>query len=774
MNLPSRSTHRVLVGFGLKSWLLGMFVLGGTLTQSFAADAAKFRPFHFETDVVSILSRFGCNSSGCHGKAEGQNGFKLSIFGFDPNADHVALTSESRGRRTNPNAPEKSLLLQKSCGDVPHGGGVRIRKDSDEYRVLRNWIANGLPFGEPTAPRVTSITVTPREQVMGLRTTQPLKVVAKFDNGFEEEVTRHAKFQSNNDGLASVDEHGLVSTHETPGDVAVMANYLGAVDVFRVLIPRPNDSARRGSPNPAAAPTAGLPNPRANAGSGDLRSDERRGQETRAERVMRNFIDPLVESKLAKLNIQSSELCSDEDFLRRAFLDVIGTLPKPDEVRKFLDDKQPNRRARLIDELIKRPEYADYWALKWSDLLRVERPTLGHAGANGYYRWIRDSFATNKPFDRFARELLTAEGLLRDQPAGYVFKAVNQPGEQSATISQVLLGVRIDCAKCHHHPFDRWSQTDYFGMEAFFTQITFKPTPQGEMLLTRDSGPTKHSRTGETVFAHALGEPSPEKSPEGDRRKLLAEWMTSPKNTFFARNIVNRAWAHFLGRGLIEPVDDVRLTNPPTNPELLDELAAKFIESGFDVHQLIRTITASRTYQRSAKPNVTNERDEQNYSRALLKRLDAEVLFDAVCQATGTSEKFAGVPDGSRAIQLWDSQVKHDFLKLFGRPVRATACECERATEPSVAQVLHVLNSPELQSKLSDESGTVARLARRYPSDNSALIDELYLTIVSRLPTADEKAAATKYLQDHASARRHAAEDLAWSLLNSLEFVFNH
>jgi hypothetical protein len=276
------------------------------------------------------------------------------------------------------------------------------------------------------------------------------------------------------------------------------------------------------------------------------------------------------------------------------------------------------------------------------------------------------------------------------------------------------------------------------------------------------------------VFAHALGEASPDKSPDGDRRKLLADWMTSPKNPYFARNLVNRAWAHFLGRGLVEPVDDVRLTNPPTNPELLDALAAKFVESGFDVHQLIRTITASRAYQRSAKPNASNERDEQNYSRALLKRLDAEVLFDAVCQATGTSEKFAGVPEGSRAIQLWDSQVKHEFLKLFGRPVRATACECERATEPSVAQVLHVLNSPELQAKLSDEAGTVARLVRRYPSDNSALVDELYLTIASRLPSANEKAVATKYLQDHESTRRPAAEDLAWSLLNSLEFVFNH
>jgi hypothetical protein len=727
-------------------WIFGSLVLLGGVANApalNAQEAPKTRAFHFETDIVSILSRFGCNSSGCHGKAEGQNGFKLSIFGFDPPADHIALTSESRGRRTNPAVPEKSLLLQKACGDSPHGGGARIRKDSDEYRTLRNWIANGMPFGEPTAPRVVSITVSPHEQLMKLKATQPLKVVAKFDNGIEEDVTRHAKFQSNNDGLASVDEHGLVTTGETPGDVAVMASYLGAVDVFRVLIPRPTDST-------AVAPVG--------TGTG----------------AAGNFIDQLVEAKLAKLNIQPSDQCSDEDFPRRPYLDIIGTLPTAAEVRKFLDDKRPDRRARLIDELLKRPEYADYWGLKWSDWLRVERPALGHAGAHAYYRWIRDSFATNKPFDRFARELVSAEGLLRDAPAGNLFKSVKQPGEQAATISQVLLGVRIDCAKCHHHPFDRWSQTDYFGMEAFFTQVSFKPTPQGEMLLVRDSGPTKHSRTGETVFAHALGETMPDKSPEGDRRKLLADWMTSPKNPFFARNIVNRVWAHLLGRGLVEPVDDMRLTNPPTNPELLDALAAKFIESGYDTHQLIRTITTSRTYQRSAHPNATNARDEQNYSRALLKRLDAEVLFDAVCQATGVPEKFNGVPEGARAIQLWDSQVNHYFLKLFGRPLRVTACECERATEPSVSQVLHVLNSPELQAKLSHESGTVARLARRYPSDNSALVDELYLSVISRLPTADEKSAATKYLQDHESTRRQAAEDLVWSLLNSLEFVFNH
>ncbi len=730
------TTYRIAIGL-LVSVLIAV--------PACAADGAKTRPFHFETDVTPILSRFGCNASGCHGKAEGQNGFKLSVFGFDPQADHVTLVSESRGRRTNTVAPEKSLLLQKAAGDVPHGGGVRIKRDSEEYRTLLNWIANGAPFGETTAPRVASITVSPREQLMTFKTEQPLKVIAKFDNGAEEDVTRHAKFQSNNDGLASVSEHGLVTTHETPGDVAIMANYLGAVDVFRVLVPRPVGQVSNQPTN--SGQVGNLPH---------------------------EIIDSLVDAKLVKLNIAPSELCSDSDFLRRAYLDVIGTLPKPAETRKFLEDKRPDRRAKLIDDLLMRSEYADFWGLKWSDWLRVERQTLGHAGAHAYYRWVRDSFETNKPFDKFARELLTAEGLLRDAPAGHLFKSVKQPGEQAATISQVLLGIRIDCAKCHHHPFDRWSQTDYFGMEGLFTQINFKPTPQGEMLLVRDSGPTKHSRTGETVFAHPLGEPLPDKSPDGDRRKLLADWMTAPQNPWFAKNMANRMWAHFLGRGLIEPVDDVRLTNPPTNPELLDALAKQFVESGFDVRQLIRTITASRAYQRSSRPNETNEVDEQNYSRALLKRLDAEVLFDAVCDATGVPDKFAGTPDGSRAIQLWDSQVNHYFLKLFGRPVRATACECERATEPSVSQVLHVLNSPELQSKLSHEAGSIARLVRQYPSDDAALIDELFVIFVSRLPSDSEKTAASKYLQEHSSARRQAAEDLAWSLLNSLEFVFNH
>jgi hypothetical protein len=427
----------------------------------------------------------------------------------------------------------------------------------------------------------------------------------------------------------------------------------------------------------------------------------------------------------------------------------------------------------LIEELLQRPEFADYWALKWSDLLRVDRQALGHKNAYRYYRWLRDSFAANKPLDTLARELLTAEGPLAESGPTSFYKVVTKPGEAASTLSQVLLGVRIACAECHHHPFDRWSQTDYYGMLAFFAPVSVRGTPRGEVVQSSGDPVTKHPRSGETVTAHALGVPQPATSPMGDRRLVLADWMTAPDNPYFARNLANRTWAHFLGRGLVEPVDDVRSTNPPTNPELLDALAKHLVESKFDLRQLIRTITASRTYQLASKPNATNERDEQNYSRALLKRLPAEVLLDMVCQTTGVPEKFGGIPAGTRAVQLWDSKAEHYFLKLFGRPVRVSACECERGGEPSVAQVLHLLNSAEIHAKLEHDGGAVARLVKEKP-DDAALVEELYLTFVSRPPTENERTVAVTYLKQRGERRRQAAEDLAWALLNSLEFVFDH
>jgi hypothetical protein len=695
------------------------------------------RRFNFENDIEPILSRFSCNSSGCHGKAEGQNGFKLSVFGFDPLADLAALTKESRGRRVFPAAPEQSLLLRKMTGQMPHGGGTRIAAGSDDYETVRAWIAVGTPLGKADDPRVTAIRVEPRERILDPRGRQQLRVLARYSDGREVDVTAHAKFQSNNEGLASVQPSGLVLAGETPGEAAIMAGYLNAVDTFRLVVPRSERIAH-------------YPQVPEN-----------------------NFIDRLVFRELRKLNVLPSELADDAEYLRRVYLDVIGTLPTPDEARRFLADKRPDRRARLVEELLHRPEFADFWTLQWADLLRVDRAALGPKQAYAYYKWIHDSIADNKPFDEFARAFVTAEGPVRETAAANFYKVVNKPGQAASTLSQVFLGVRIACAECHHHPFDRWSQDDYYGMTAFFNGIGIKKTGKVEALVVNGLAQARNPRTGADIRAHPLGEKMPAKIEPGDRRPELAEWLTRPRNPWFARNLANRVWAHFLGRGLVEPVDDVRSTNPPSNPELLDALAEYFVANKYDLHSLIRLITASRVYQLSSKPNATNERDEQTYSRARFKRVGAEVLLDMVCRTTGVPERFAGAPPRTRAIQLWDSKVRHYFLKTFGRPERVSACECERNHEPSVAQVLHLLNSPEIHAKLSHEGGYVAKLVKRQPADG-ALIEELYLTFFSRLPEKKERQAALAYLREHKEKRREAVEDLAWSMINSLEFIFNH
>lgn len=704
-----------------------------------AADSPARRELHFANDVLPIFSRYGCNSSGCHGKAEGQNGFKLTVFGFDPPADYVALTQESRGRRVVPAIPEKSLLLQKMSGGMPHGGGVRILKGSEEYRLLRDWIAAGMPVGRDDAPHVVSIRVTPTERVLSFRAHQKLQVTAIYSDGHEIDVTRHARFQSNRESIATVDEDGDVSIQDVAGDVAIMAGYMDSTAVFTALVPR-------GEAAPADAVPPAI-----------------------------NEIDRRVDAKLGKLHIVPSGLCDDPTYLRRVYLDLIGRLPTPAECREFQGSSQADKRKQVVESLFQRPEFADYWALKWSDWLRVDRQALGHKGAYAYYKWIRDGFATNKPMDRFARELIEADGVITDHPAAQFYKVAKDPGDAAAMLSQALLGVRIECAKCHHHPFDRWSQDDYFGMQAFFVPLTFKPTPRGEMLLATKNEVTRHPRTGASIYAHALGTPIPEANIDGDRRRGLADWLVSSANPFFARNIANRTWAHFLGRGIVEPIDDVRSTNPPTNPELLDALAVHLVQSQFDLRQLMRFIIASRTYQASSAVNSTNQNDEQNYSRSLLRRLDAEVLLDAICDATAVPEKFDGVPAGSRAVQLWDSQATNYFLTTTGRPTRTTVCECERVSSPTVAQVLHTLNSPNLESKLSHDAGRIASVLRDHPDDNHAVINEIYLAFFSRYPTDEERGAANEHFaRGGPDRRRAAAEDLAWSLLNSLEFAFNH
>jgi hypothetical protein len=542
---------------------------GAEKDQSTALPTDAARSFNFERDITPILSRYACNSAGCHGKAEGQNGFKLSVFGYDPQADYEAIVKEGRGRRVSPAMPDASLLLQKAAGTMPHGGGVRVALQSQEYQSLRDWVAAGMPFGTPADPKLQRIVLSPGERILATNATQQLRVVAVYNDGREADVTRLAQFQSNNEALAKVDEQGLVSAGEVPGQVAVMARYGGYVAVFRAMVPL----AQREQPFP------------------DL--------------PQHNFIDRLVDAQLRKLQVAPSDVARDADFLRRAYLDVIGTLPTPDEARRFLADERADRRARLVDELLERPEYADYWASRWADLLRVDRNALGHRDAYGFYAWLRASVAANTPVDQIARDLLTAEGPLAERGQAAFFKAFKKPGDAAAAVSQVFLGVRIACAECHHHPYDRWGQTDYYGMQAFFQNVGFKKGSLGDALVVEGAAEARNPRTKAAVFARPLGQAPPAEKPAAavDQRPALADWLTSPQNPWFARNLANRMVAHFLGRGLVEPVDDVRATNPPSNPELLDALAKHLVKSKFDVKQLIRTITASRTYQASSRPN---------------------------------------------------------------------------------------------------------------------------------------------------------------------------
>jgi hypothetical protein len=622
-------------------------------------------------------------------------------------------------------------------GRMPHGGGARVRPASTDYQTVRAWIAAGAPFTARDEPTVVSVRVEPTERLLAAHGTQQLRVVARFSDGREADVTHHARFQSNNEGLATVDGNGDVSAGDVPGDAAVMAGYRDAVAVFRVVVPRPGSLDGLAFPPPS------------------------------------NVIDELVFARLKKLNVAPSGPADDAELLRRVYLDLIGLPPTADEARRYLADTRPDRFARLVDELLQRPEHADLWALQWADLLRVDRQALGPKRAYAYYKWLRDAVANNMPLDELARAVVTAEGPLAEAPAASFYKAVPKPGEQAGTVAQVFLGLRIACAECHHHPFDRWSQDDYHGLTAYFTGLAVRPTPRGDALFADGPGVAKNPRSGLDVIAHPLGEPSAKTATPGDNRPALAAWLTRPDNPYFARNLANRTWARLLGRGLVEPVDDVRSTNPPTNPELLDALARYLVEHKFDQRALIRVVTASRVYRLSSRPNATNEKDEQNYSRALFRRLPAEVLLDVVCQATGVPERFSGMPPGTRAVQLWDSKASHYFLKTFGRPERLSACECERGGAPSVAQVLHLLNSPELQAKIGHEGGTVARLVGKF-ADDGPLVEELYLAFFSRYPTDKEKAAAVGFLSARKERRRQAAEDLAWGLLNSLELQFNH
>jgi hypothetical protein len=696
---------------------------------------AKPRPISFDNDVIPILTKATCNAGGCHGKAEGQNGFKLSVFGFDTPSDHAAIVKEARGRRVFLSAPETSLLLVKATGRVPHGGGKKIDEGSLRYKRLVRWLNEGGEFGKGDAPAVVSLEVEPALRTLALKGTQQLRVTAVDAAGNRRCVTAEAEFESNAPNIAGVDRRGWIEAGENPGEAAILVRYLGQVATSRITLPRPGITF----PRPAEA----------------------------------NFVDKHVWDKLARLGIPPSGPVGDAEFLRRVYLDTIGTLPTAAEARAFLKDAAPNKRAKLIDALLERPEYADYWAMKWADLLRVDRDAITPRAAVAMTRWLRKEFAENRPFDQFAKAILTARGpTSKEGPAGF-YVAVGTAEELSRSVAQLFCGVRIACAQCHHHPSARWGQDDYFALAGFYSGVVRKPIPGGGTAITDGPGADlTNPRTRLVVSSRALGAAAAAdfaKNP--DRRAVLAEWMVSVENPYFAPAAANRLWAHYFGRGLVEPLDDFRPTNPATNEPLLADLAKHFRDSKYDVKAFTRTLLNSKAYQLTSRPVPGNADDTQNFSHAAAKALPAEVLLDAISQATGSPEKFNGVPDGTRAIQLWDNRIPSYFFRIFGRPLRASVCECERSNEPSITQALHLMNSPEIGEKIRAKIGTAKRLAdSKLPP--AEVINELYLTALSRLPTEKEKAACMAIFAD--TDRRTAAEDVLWTLLNTKEFLFNH
>jgi hypothetical protein len=708
-------------------------------------------PINFGNQVVPVFTKQGCNSGGCHGKASGQNGFKLSLLGFEPEVDYAALVKEDRGRRVFPANPDHSLLLLKATGTMPHGGGKRLEVGSDEYRLVRRWIAAGLPFGKADDPVVTGISVFPEGRVLTRNNKQQFAAYAHYSDGGVEDITRRAQYDSNDPEIAVVDASGLVRTLGMSGEAAVMARYQGHVATFRATVP------------------LGVPVP-----------DYKFEPQTVADRF--------TLTKWLQLGLVPSDLCSDEQFIRRVSLDLTGTLPTPARVTAFVSDKDPAKRDKLVDALLETPEYGYYFANKWADVLRVKRrgqPTFAE-GTFAFHGWIRDAVARDMPYDEFARGILTASGDETTSPPTVWYKELREPQQFVDDTAQVFLGLRLACAQCHHHPYEKWSQDDFWGIAAYFGRVGRKnlmvpggfqgQQQQSEVVFNQSSGGVINKRTGQPAATKPLDGKPVTVGAEDDPREALVNWMVDAKNPFFARAVANRYWAHFFGRGIVDPLDDMRVTNPPSNPELLDALAKELTDHKYSLKHLIKTIVKSRTYQLSAVPNEFNKHDKQNYARYYPRRLSAEVLFDAVCQVTGSPAEFAGLPQDkhapNRAIMLPDESFTSYFLDVFGRPQRISACECERVSEANLAQALHLLNSDEVQGKLARPGGRAEALAKD-PRPEAEKVEELFLWAWARKPSAEQRDVALAHVAKHPENRKLAYENLLWALLNTKEFLFN-
>ncbi|MCG9126319.1 DUF1553 domain-containing protein [Candidatus Poribacteria bacterium] len=696
-------------------------------------------PVSFVRDVMPVLSHAGCNNGTCHGGAKGKNGFKLSLRGYDPDFDYELLIEDITGRRFNRAFPEQSLMLLKPTSEVPHKGGQVIKPDSRDYKLIHQWISEGVVSDVGKIQRVERLEVFPESAELSMPGyKQQMLVIAHYADGSTRDVTREAKFTSSSIDVAKVTDDGVV-TAERRGETAILTRYEGAYSTNGIIV-----------------------------------MGDRSGFEW-AETQVYNYIDTHVHNKLKRLKILPAELCTDEEFVRRIYFDMTGLPPTPEQVRNFLMDTTASKekREKLIDSLVETTEYVDHWTHKWGDLLQSNRKFLGERGMWLFQQWLQDEIAENRPYNEFVYDLITATGSAYSNPAASYFRVSREYTAAVENTTQLFLGVRFSCNKCHDHPFEVWTQNQYYEVGAFFSDVQLKNgrLPGEEVVYTSyNSTPVKHPRTLAVVDASVpFGEIKDESK---DKRTSFAEWLTSAENPMFAKAGVNRIWSYFMGRGIIEPVDDIRTSNPPSNPELLDALTKDFVENGFDIRHIMKTIAKSRTYQQSIKTNKWNKSDSINFSHATARRLTAEQLLDAIGVATGSQPKFQGVPKSFRAVQLPDSQVKDDgFLKLFGRPERESSCECERTTEVSLAHAMNLINGPTVADAIIDPNGRIAQLIKE-EKDDRTLVEELYLATFARLPEKTEYATAVEFL-GKAESKEEGAQDLMWALLNSPAFLFN-